>query len=284
MARETSPSATDADTGERHASACSDARDGQIRAGDRVLLTLEDDNTFLVRMDPGRTHSTHKGAIAHDDVIGRPWGSRLRTNVGEPVCALRPTWVDDMMKVDRRTNIMYPKDVSYLLALLGLTAGQRVVELGSGSGAMTQALARAVQPGGRVFSYDLRPEFLELAADNCAAAGIDEGVEFRLREAGEALEPGVDAVFCDIPEPWNEVPAAWEALRGSGRFAAGLPTFNQVEKLAATLEGNGFASVDTLEILHRHILARPGRTRPAHRMVGHTQLLVSAVKVIDPSS
>lgn len=252
-----------------------------IAAGDRVLIALEDDNTFLLTMEPGRHHSTHKGAVDHDDVIGEPWGRRLETNVGEPVYALRPTWVDQMMKVDRRTNIMYPKDVSHLLGALGLVSGDRVVELGAGSGAMTQALVRAVRPGGRVFSYDRRTEFLELAADNCAAAGIDEGVEFRERRPDQPLEPGVDAVFCDIPEPWDEIEAARAALVGSGRFAAATPTFNQAEKLVATLGGAPFTRIETVEILMRRILARPGRTRPAHRMVGHTQLLTWAVKVVE---
>ncbi len=104
-------------------------------------------------------------------------------------------------------------------------------------------------------------------------------MEFRSREPGDALEPGVDAVFTDVPEPWNEVGVIYEALRGSGRFAAGVPTFNQAEQLAVALERGGFATIETVEILVRSILARRGKTRPAHRMIGHTQLLVSAVRV-----
>lgn len=251
-----------------------------IAAGDSVLLTLQDGKSFLVRMQEGGVHSMHKGAIEHDDLIGRPWGSTIRTNTDAPILALRPRWVDQMMKVKRRTNIMYPKEVSYVLAQLDIGPGDRVIEIGSGSGAMTQALARAVRPGGHVFSYDRRPEFQQLARRNLDAAGVpEEEVTFRTREAGDELEPNVAAVFTDIPEPWAELDVIHRALVGSGRFAAGTPTFNQAERLAEGLSASGFGLVETIEILVREILAREGRTRPAHRMIGHTQLITTAVKV-----
>lgn len=255
-----------------------------IAIGDHVLLTLESGKTFLVRMQEGLTHSTHHGAVRHEDIVGRNWGDVLVSSTGKELYLLKPRGIDRMMKVKRRTNIMYPKDVAYLLAELDVRPGDRVVELGSGSGSMTQALARAVSPGGRVYSYDRREEFSELARENCAAAGVGDVIEFRVREPGDALEPDVDAVFTDVPEPWNEVAVIYEALRGSGRFASGLPTFNQAEQLAVALERGGFAMIETVEILVRSILARRGKTRPAHRMIGHTQLLVSAVKIQPPES
>ena len=249
-----------------------------IQSGDQVLFTLEDGKTFMVRMEPGNRHSTHRGSIDHDDVIGREWGDVLTSTSDRRVYMLKPRGIDRMMKVHRRTNIMYPKDVAYLIAEMDLQSGDRVVEIGSGSGSMTQALARAVAPGGQVISYDRRPEFLELARDNCANAGITD-IDFRVRSAGDALEPGVDAVFTDVPEPWAELAVVRDALRGSGRFAAGIPTFNQAEKLATALDHYGFALIETVEIMQRSILARAGKTRPAHRMIGHTQLLTTAVKL-----
>jgi len=255
---------------------------GLMSEGSPVLLVLEDERRFLVHLKAGSNFSTHKGAIAHDMLIGEPYGASFETSSGSQVLALFPTWVDRMMKVQRRTNIMYPKDVAYLIAELGIGAGSRVVELGAGSGAMTIALTHAISPGGKVFSYDRREEHLERARENCERAGVDmDLVEFRMRGTGEALPEELDAVMCDIPEPWDEVGAARERLLGSGRFAAATPTFNQAEKLAACLVGEGFAMVKTIEILVREILARPGRTRPAHRMVGHTQLLTTAVNVIE---
>lgn len=251
-----------------------------IGAGEAVLLTLEDGKTFMVRPEPGKQHSSHKGAVAHDDIIGRPWGSVLRTNTGVEVCLLRPRWIDHMMKVKRRTNIMYPKDAAQILAHLSIGPGSRVVELGCGSGAMTQALVRSVLPGGTVYSYDRREEFLELAQRNLTGAGITEGVVLRLREPDAPLEAGVDAVFTDVPEPWAELPAIHAALVGSGRFAAGIPTFNQAELLAEALAAGGFTLIRTEEVLVREILARAGRTRPAHRMHAHTQLITTAAKML----
>lgn len=257
---------------------------GRMAEGSAVLLVLEDERRFLIHLRAGASFSTHKGAIPHDMLVDQPYGRSFQTSSGSAVLALYPTWLDRMMKVQRRTNIMYPKDTAYLIAELGLGAGDRVVELGAGSGAMTIALAHAVSPGGKVFSYDRRQEHLEQAAMNCARAGVDERLlEFRLRGTGDALPDDIVAVMCDVPEPWDEVTAARESLVGSGRFASAIPTFNQAERLAATLVGEGFAMVQTVEILVREILARPGRTRPAHRMVGHTQLLTTAINVVlDP--
>ena len=253
---------------------------GRMEEGSPVLLVLEDERRFLIHLQAGRSFSTHKGAVAHDDLIGEAYGRTFASSSGSPLLALYPTWVDRMMKVQRRTNIMYPKDVSYLIAELGLGPGDRVVELGAGSGAMTIALTHAVAPGGKVFSYDRREEHLERARENIERAGVDlDLVEFRLRGTGDPLPDDIHAVMCDIPEPWEEVGAVREKLVGSGRFAAATPTFNQAEKVAASLVGAGFAMVKTVEILVREILARPGRTRPAHRMVGHTQLLTTAINV-----
>lgn len=252
-----------------------------MEEGSPVLLVLEDERRFLIHLRAGRSFSTHKGAINHDDLIGEPYGRSFASTSGSSLLALYPTWVDRMMKVQRRTNIMYPKDVSHLIAELGLGPGDRVVELGAGSGAMTIALAHAVAPGGMVFSYDRREEHLGRARENVDRAGVDPSlVDFRLRGIGEPLPEGVDAVMCDIPEPWEEIVAVREVLVGSGRLAAATPTFNQAEKTAAALVGAGFVMVRTVEILVREILARPGRTRPAHRMVGHTQLLTTAVNVV----
>ena len=253
----------------------------RMAKGSPVLLVLEDDRKFLVYLQPGRSFSTHKGAIQHDSLIGQAYGQIFKTSSESDILAVFPTWIDRMMKVQRRTNIMYPKDVGYLIAHLGIGPGDKVVELGSGSGAMTIALAHAVQPGGKIYTYDRREEHLRQAADNCERAGVPSSlVEFRLRGIGEALPDGVAAVTCDIPEPWDEVSAARECLIGSGRFASATPTFNQAERLASCLIGEKFAMVQTIEILVREILARPGRTRPGHRMVGHTQLLTTAVSTL----
>lgn len=255
-----------------------------LAEGDLVLLVLEDQRRFLIQLDAGRNFSTHKGAVEHDRLIGSTYGALIETSSGSRAWLLEPTWTDRMMKVQRRTNIMYPKDVGYLLTHLALGPGDRVVELGTGSGAMTIALAHAVAPDGRVLTYDRRPEFLEQAAANLERAGVPPGlVDLRHREEEEPgpLEPGVDAVMCDIPEPWAEIQAIREALRGSGRLACAVPTFNQVERLAACLAGEAFTMIQTVEVLVREILARPGRTRPSHRMIGHTQLLTTAIRILE---
>ncbi len=253
----------------------------QIRPGDYVLLVSREDKTYLIQVVPGGQVGTHHGVLPHDDVIGRRYGEVVTTHLGKAYALMKPTLADRMMKVRRRTQIIYPKDAGLIVLKCGLGNGSRVIECGTGSGSLTMVLANAVGPDGRVFSYDRREEFTEIARSNVAAAGLEGRVEFKVRDVAEGFdEEGVDAVVLDLPAPWEGVGAAARALVGGGRIASLSPTYNQVEKTVEALRGAGFIRIETLEVLVRQILVRPGKTRPADRMIAHTGYLTFARKAL----
>ena len=190
-----------------------------------------------------------------------------------------------MMKASRESGVIYPKDAGLILLKAGIRAGTKVLEIGTGSGALTLILAQSVRPTGKVFTYDRRDDFLELAGKNLSRAKLTEWVSFGRRAAREAIpEKGFDAAILDIPEPWEEVEAVGEALRGSGVLVSLNPTFNQIEQMAAALRKAGFIRIESCEILLRPILARDGKTRPVQRMVSHTEFLLFATKVAGEAS
>lgn len=254
-----------------------------LKLGDVVLLYSPDRKTYLVTLDEGGTLGTHVGEIRHADVLGRQYGEIVRSSTGQPFVILEPTLEDRMMKVRRLTQIIYPKDAGLILIKTGVSAGMRVIECGVGSGAATLCLATAVAPTGRVYAYDREERFLELARANVQRAGLAHMVEFKQRDVAEGFdEEEVDVVLLDLPSPWEGVPAARRALRGGGRLASISPTYNQVERMVAALEAEGFVMIETVEVLLRHLLVRSGRTRPFERMIGHTGFLTFARRALQP--
>lgn len=253
----------------------------QIQEGDLVLVWFDEDEvSYMVEMVRGRKVSVHRGRpLVTDDLIGKEFGSRHSFEHGF-AHLLKPSPEDVMMKASRESGVIYPKDAGLILLRAGIHAGTKVLEIGTGSGALTSILAQAVQPTGKIFTFDRREDFMELAKKNLRRAKLIDYVSFNKRESREPLpEKDFDAVILDIPTPWEEVEVVREALKGGGSLVSLNPTYNQIEQMAEALKRTGFIRVEACEILMRPILARAGKTRPVQRMVSHTEFLVFATKV-----
>ncbi|WP_376791928.1 tRNA (adenine-N1)-methyltransferase [Thermoflexus sp.] len=255
----------------------------EAKAGDLALLIGPGGKPFLIRLEPeGRLH-THRGVVAHEDCIGQPWGTAVRSHRGELFWLLEPSTEELIRYLPRQTQILYPKDIGYILLKLSVRPGRLILEAGTGSGGLTLALAQAVWPLGRVVTYEVRPEMQALARRNLERVGLAEMVTWRIRDIAEGFdETGADALFLDLPEPWAYLPQAATALRGGGFFGAILPTANQVIRLLEALPAHGFGFIETVEILLRPYHTEGWRFRPADRMVGHTGFLIFARRLYKP--
>jgi len=248
-----------------------------LQAGERILLQARSGRkTFLVELTPGRTLHTHDGVIKHDDVIGRPEGSAILSHMQMPFVAVRPTLVQKMMKVKRRTQIIYPKDAARIALELSIAPGARVIEMGGGSGALTLLMATLVRPDGRIYSYDRNAEFQEVAKENVSKAGLAAFVEFFVLEAGQPFgQSDVDAVVLDMPEPWLAIRPAHESLRLGGALGLIIPNAEQLKAAQGAAESAGFQDLTALEILERRMLVRQKEgVRPSERMIGFTGYLL----------
>ena len=253
-----------------------------IAEGDELLLYMDARRTYKVRAEAGKQFHTHKGFIEIGELIGRPYGVTVRSSLGVRFYALRPLIRDRVMKTDRHTQVLYPKDIGYILFQLGVSSGSRVAEAGTGSGALTMALAEAVRPDGRVYTYEIVEKHMRAARGNIERAGLAPYVEMRVGDITQGIpERDLDAVILDMATPWMVVGQAWEALAGSGVFLSFSPTIEQVMKTVEELHRHPFIEVETVELILRRITVAPDRTRPETLMVGHSGYLTTARKVVE---
>jgi tRNA (adenine57-N1/adenine58-N1)-methyltransferase catalytic subunit len=245
-----------------------------IREDSLVIVYRDPRRRWLVRpRDTPKLH-THLGILDLSALIGTEFGTVATTTLGDALVILKPTIEDLVMKAARKTQVIYPKDLGLMVVKLGVRSGFRVIETGTGSGATTALLAYLVAPSGTVYTYDLRPEFQELAKKNVEKLGLSASVVFRSGDSRLGFEEkGMDAGVLDVGDPWEVVRPMKEALRPSAPMAAVTPTTNQAERLVATMKDEGFASIETVEVLMRRLEARVGMTRPSNVMVGHTAYL-----------
>lgn len=248
-----------------------------VRPGDLALLVGQSHKRFLIRIVPGEEFQTHRGVLQHDDLIGKDWGTLVRSHKGNPFYLLQPSLADVIQLIKRNTQILYPKDIGYILVTMGIGPGMRVLEAGTGSGGLTTAMAFAVGSIGKVFSYDVREEMQKLAQKNLNRIGLEDRVVFKLRDIREGFdERDIDAIFLDLPNPWDYITQVKEALKKGGYFGCILPTTNQVTQLLYSLRINQFAFIDVLEVMLRYYQAEESKFRPVDRMVAHTGYLIFA--------
>ncbi|MCX7730385.1 MAG: tRNA (adenine-N1)-methyltransferase, partial [Candidatus Caldatribacterium sp.] len=215
-----------------------------IEKGDRVYIWLEDGRDYLVRVAPEKSLGTHLGNIELSELLGKEFGEYVLTSKGKKAFLLQPGVVENVFHMRRRTQIVYPKDLGYILLMLDVKEGDRVIDVGLGSGAMCGALARLVGERGRVYAYERRGDFIPLAEENLREWGVLHRVTIHPRDIAEGfVERDVDALFLDVPEPWQYLKQCWDALRGGGRLAVVSPTAGQVMEVLRGLEALPFVAV-----------------------------------------
>jgi tRNA (adenine57-N1/adenine58-N1)-methyltransferase len=255
-----------------------------LKSGDMVLIYHGEKTKYLVTLPAKGAFSTHRGNIGYALVLQKDYGDTVTTHLGETYHLLKPTIADLQKKVKRTTTIVYPKEAGMMLVRTVVFPGARVIEVGSGSGALTSILANFVRPTGKVYSYEARADFSENAKHNIRNLGLLDYVEFVVRDVARDgfTVSGADSAFIDVPEPWEIVPHAHKALKGGHPMVSLSPNVEQVRKTKAVMELAGFTRIKAIELLERELLIRPAGTRPAERMISHTGYLIFGHKLNVP--
>ena len=261
-------------------------RRGPLRAGDQVQLTDPKGRKHLVTLAAGQSFHTHRGALAHDDLIGRPDGSVVQSSGGTAYVALRPLLADFTLGMGRGAAVVYPKDAAHIVAFADIFPGARVLEAGAGSGALSCWLLRAAGDGGLVVSYERRADFAEVAARNVEKFFSGPHPAWRLTvgdlaDAEPAAEP-YDRVVLDMLAPWEHAGTAGRLLIPGGLVCCYVATTTQLSRTTEALRGEGrFDEPTAWESLLRGWHVEGLAVRPEHRMVGHTGFLVTARRLAD---
>lgn len=253
---------------------------GPLREGELVLLVDKVGRRHRVRLKAGERHSLHSGIVNHDDLIGGPEGVIVTTQMGARLLAVRPTFAEQVTGRVRQAQPIYPKDLGAILVAADLHPGARVLEAGTGTGALTLAALRAVGPEGLVVSYEQREQFLEAARRAIVETfgELPPNLTLKLADIYQGVdERDMDRVLLDLPEPWQAVPAAKGALRPGGIVFAHCPNVSQVQRFFDCLRDvRGFGMLEAFELLQRGWTVRGRSMRPSHRMVAHTGFLCFA--------
>ena len=258
-----------------------------LEVGERVLLQDAKGRRYLLTLERGGSFHSHRGQLAHDQLIGAAEGSVARTDLGQKLLVLRPTLADWVVKMPRGAQVIYPRTIALMVMAADVQPGMTALEAGAGSGALSIALLQALAPGGRLLSFELRPDFAAQARRNVEAWFGKPPAAWELRE-GDVVEQiagagPVDRVLLDLLEPWLVVPGAADALTSGGMLVAFVATVPQVMRTVEALRGSGrFGLVETSEAIIRPWHVEGLAVRPEHRMVGHTGFLVSARRTDEP--
>jgi len=250
---------------------------GRLAEGDLVQFLDSKGRRYQAVLTKGKEFHSHSGYVPHEEIIGLPEGSTVRTTRGQAFVVLRPTLSEFILKMPRGAQVIYPKDIGPILMLADIGPGMRVLESGVGSGALSMAMLRA---GADIVGYELREDFANRARTNVeqflGPAALDR-YRVELRDCYEGIdEREIDRVVLDLPEPWQVVPHAATALRPGGLLVAYTPSVVQVSQLRDALARGPFFAAETVEVLQRGWYVEDQAVRPDHRMVGHTGFLTHA--------
>ena len=256
---------------------------GPFREGDRIQLTGPKGRMNTIWLAPGEHFHSTNGSIAHDDLIGAPDGSVVRSTSGHEFLALRPLLEDIILSMPRGAAIIYPKDAAQILAKTDIRPGARVVEAGVGSGALSLWILRMLGGTGRLTSFERREEFAEVARGNVASVfgGEPENWQVAIGDLAEALPrecpPGtVDRVVLDMLAPWECLDAVATALVPGGVLCVYVATVTQLSRVSEAIRAHGgFTDPNCDETIVRGWHLEGLAVRPDHRMVGHTGFLLT---------
>jgi tRNA (adenine57-N1/adenine58-N1)-methyltransferase catalytic subunit len=258
---------------------------GAFVVGDRVQLTDPKGRLHTVVLEPGKAFHTHRGAIAHDDLIGAAEGSVVHSTSGTGYLAFRPLLADFVLSMPRGAQVIYPKDAAQIVGFGDIGPGMRVLEAGAGSGALTCSLLRAVGAGGSVTSYERREDFADVARANVGSFFGEVPGNWALRLGDLAEHPTsevVDRVVLDMLEPWAVLPTVAAALRPGGVLVGYVATTTQLSTYVEALRAQGvWTEPHAWESLLRPWHAVGLAVRPEHRMVAHTAFLVTVRRLAE---
>lgn len=253
----------------------------KIKNNSPVLFYFNPSKKWLVKISKKDELHTHIGVLKHADAVGKEYGSRLISNKDKYVYLLKPTMYDYVMKIQHGTQIVYPKDLGYIVARAGIQNGQKIVEIGTGSASLTSFVASIVKPRGHVYTFDVDDNFMKIAAKNLKKSGMEKYVtqqNLDIKTTKKMPVEEADVALIDLGDPWTVIPQVRQMLKGSGAVFAICPTMNQLEKLTMALVENEFTDIESTEHILRTIDAREGKTRHSFQGIGHTTYLCFARK------
>ena len=230
-------------------------------------------------LKPGEEFQSDLGIIKSDVLDEAKVGDEVKSHLDHTFKIMKPNINDFIDIMDRRCSILIQKDIGQVLAHTGLGAGSRVVDAGTGAGAIALNFGNVVGPDGEVFTYEIREDFSEVARKNIERFGITN-ITVKNKDIKEGIdEDNIDLIFLDLPKPFEIFEEVHESLNLGGWLVVYAPYIDQAETSYRIAKKLGFYNIDIIETLERGLEVRPQGVRPKTRMVGHSGYLMFARKL-----
>lgn len=220
------------------------------------------------------------GIISKEDIGEAEIGKTLLTHLNKEFKVIKPNVNDFIDLMDRRCSILIQKDIGTVVAKTGLGSGSRVVDAGTGAGAIALNFGNIVGEAGHVYSYEIREDFAEVAKKNVESFGLDNIIEIKNKDIKNGIdEEKVDLFFLDLTKPYEIFEDVYESLNLGGYLAVYAPYIDQIETSYRVAKKLGFSDLAIIETLEREMEVRTQGTRPKTRMVGHSGYLMFGRKL-----
>ncbi|HDO19289.1 MAG TPA: tRNA (adenine-N1)-methyltransferase [Thermoplasmatales archaeon] len=252
-----------------------------VSKGDEVVLIDSKGKRCIINTDQPPRKIKGFGIVDPDKIVGREYGKKVKLN-SKTVWILKARAFDRWASLKRKAQIILPKDAAHIVINCSIVPGSIVVEGGIGSGSLTAILSQIVGPTGKIISYERRKDFREFAVENLKNVGLFDNIEVKERDITKGIdERDIDAIVLDIPNPWDVVEHAWNALKIGGNFCSYSPLISQVERTVKKLREFPFTEIKVIETLQREIVVTERGCRPSFDMLGHTGYLTFGRKVLE---
>ena len=230
-------------------------------------------------LKPGAEFQSDLGIVKADVLDNAQIGDEVKSHLDHSFKIVKPNVNDFIDLMERRCSILIKKDIGQVLAHTGLGAGSRVVDAGTGAGAIALHFGNVVGLQGKVFTYEIREDFAEVARRNIDNFGITN-IEVKNKNIKEGIdEDNIDLIFLDLPKPFEIFEEVMESLNVGGWLAVYAPYIDLAETSYRVAKKLGFYDIEIIETLERGLEVRTQGVRPKTRMVGHSGYLLFARKL-----
>ena len=247
----------------------------------QLIVIKTSKNKYLSVVENDKEFITNEGKFKFSDLKKIP--SIVTTTTGIDFQIYTPTYKEFVLLMKRGPQIIYPKDVGQIIVELNLHNSSRVLEIGSGSGALTLYLYSLLQNSGKLYSLDsskinqrranktISRYLSTYSKDTVDVNFINEKLDnFNFKN----LEDKIDAIITDVPEPWDFF--IKNNIDTNLNWVSYLPSMSQIIRINETLKENNFQDIEVKEVILRDWIVDKKVVRPTNKLVSHTGFLVSA--------
>ncbi len=247
----------------------------------QLIVIKTSKNKYLSVVENDKEFITNEGKFKFSDLKKIP--SIVTTTTGIDFQIYTPTYKEFVLLMKRGPQIIYPKDVGQIIVESNLHNSSRVLEIGSGSGALTLYLYSLLQNSGKLYSLDsskinqrranktISRYLSTYSKDTVDVNFINEKLDnFNF----ENLEDKIDAIITDVPEPWDFF--INNKIDTNLNWVSYLPSMSQIIRINETLKEKNFQDIEVKEVILRDWIIDKKVVRPTNKLVSHTGFLVSA--------